>query len=65
MSFTVHYRRADAQGTKTFLTGLNRAAAEAAQAHFFDTHPEATMCWVLDDAGNMLGDALTRDPAPV
>lgn len=60
--YTVYYRKADGQGTKVFLSRLNRAAAQAAQEHHFKTQPDVTMCWVLDENNQMLGDPLDRDP---
>lgn len=60
--YTVYYRKCDGQGTKIFLSRLNRTAAEAAKEHHFNTQPTVTMCWVLDENGIMSGEPLDRDP---
>lgn len=60
--YTVHYRKADGQGTKVFMRGLERGMALDFQQKFFDRNPDVTMCWVLDDRGIALNDALWRDP---
>lgn len=63
MAYHIRYRRADGEGTHTFLTNLGRGEAVRIKTQLFERDRAVTMCWVLDDDGNMLGDALTREPS--
>jgi len=60
MRYTVYYRRADGEGTKTYLAGLTAESAEKVKRKVFDADVRRTMVWVLDEDYEMLGDPLVR-----
>lgn len=62
MSYTIHFRRADGEGTKTHKSGLGDAEAHTAALFFFEGNPDVTMVWVLNGQGELAFDPLTRDP---
>lgn len=62
MTYTVHFVRADGKGVQTYLSGLKGVEAQRIKQQIFDRDPTKTIVWVLDEAGQMLGEPLDRDP---
>lgn len=60
MDYTVYYRCADGAGTKVYLADLTRDSSQRVQQKAFESDPRKTMVWVMDSAGDMLGDPLIR-----
>lgn len=57
--YDVYYRRRDGAGTRLWGAFDNRAEALAQQQWCLNNAAaEATMVWILDDAGRMVGEML-------
>lgn len=62
--YTVYFRRMDGNGTQTWRDGLSKPEAVAQQNWCFrSAETNASMVWVLDDAGRMLGEPLMKEIA--
>lgn len=59
--YSVYYRRRDGYGTRLWDRFINRSEAIAQKQWCFkNPATEATMVWVLDAAGQMVGEPLLK-----
>ena len=59
---TVYYRRRDGVGTRIWDHGLTKSEAVAQQQWCFkNAATDATMVWILDDDGVLIGEPMLRN----